>query len=79
MQRSWSRASAVSVAGTVLGILALLLTTAAPAAAASVTCDYVPRTDKVKVTITGSGTTNVYENGTGQIWVNSTWCENSQP
>ena len=77
MQRSWSRARAVSVVGTVLVMLGLSLSAAEPVAAVSTAkCDYVPSTDKVKITITGSGTTNVYENGSGQIWVNQSWCEN---
>lgn len=76
MQRSLSRASTVSVTGTVLGILGLLLATAVPVAVASSwTCDYFPSTDRVRVVITGSGQTSVLENG-GQIWVNSTWCDN---
>jgi len=77
MHRSWSRASTVSVVGTVLVALGLSLAAAAPVAAVSTAkCDYVPSADRVKITITGSGTTNVYENGSGQIWVNSSWCEN---
>src|SRR5215213_8047950 len=77
MQRNWTRASTISVAGTFWGTLGLLLATAAPVFAESTaTCDYVASTHKVKVTISGSGNTNVYENGSGQIWVNSAWCEN---
>jgi len=65
------------VVGTVLAIIGVFLTAAAPVAAgSSATCDYVASTNKVKITITGSGQTNVYENGSGQIWVGSTWCEN---
>jgi Ca2+-binding RTX toxin-like protein len=77
MPRSWSRASSVSAASTVLAVLGLLLTSASPVVGSSVTCDYTASTHKVKVTITGSTVMSVEENGSGQIWVNSVLCDNA--
>jgi type II secretory pathway pseudopilin PulG len=78
MQGSWSRASTVSVVGTVLAMLGLLLAAAAPAlAGSSATCDYTASTHRVEVVVTGSGDSYVSENGTGQIHANGVWCDNT--